>query len=100
MLDAQSRESDKATRQKMVWEIDRKLQEEVARPIISHGTAAACWQPYVKNVVIMVNSIYNGWRFEDIWLDREKHRLLPFGEKIVKCISPPAQPSAPVVAGG
>ena len=54
----------------MVWEIDRKLQEDIARPIISNGRAAGCWQPYVKGVTIQVNSIYNGWRFEDVWLDR------------------------------
>ena len=35
-----------------------------------HGRAAGCWQPYVKGVTIHINSIYNGWRFEDIWLDR------------------------------
>jgi peptide/nickel transport system substrate-binding protein len=27
-------------------------------------------QPQVKGVTIMVNSIYNGWRFEDVWLDK------------------------------
>ena len=26
--------------------------------------------PWVKNLTIQINSIYNGWRFEDIWLDR------------------------------
>jgi peptide/nickel transport system substrate-binding protein len=30
---------------------------------------AACWQPYVKGVTIGINSIYNGWRMEDVWLD-------------------------------
>ena len=54
----------------MVWEIDRKLQEDVARPIISQRPAAGCWQPYVKDLHDPVNSIYNGWRFEDVWLDR------------------------------
>jgi peptide/nickel transport system substrate-binding protein len=53
-----------------VWEIDRKLQEDGARPIIFHNIAATCWQPYVKGLTIMVNSIYNGWRFEDVWLDK------------------------------
>jgi hypothetical protein len=24
----------------------------------------------VKNETLMVNSIYNGWRMEDLWLDR------------------------------
>ena len=46
------------------------LQEEMAKPIIAYGRAAGCWQPYVKNLTLHVNSIYNNWRFEDIWLDR------------------------------
>jgi len=54
----------------MVWEIEKKLAEDVARPIIYHTIGAACWQPYVKNVNIMVNSIYNGWRWEDLWMDK------------------------------
>ena len=53
-----------------MWAIDRKLQEDGARPIIFHYRAASCRQPYVKGLTIMVNSIYNGWRFEDVWLDR------------------------------
>jgi peptide/nickel transport system substrate-binding protein len=70
LFEAQSQELDQEKRLKMVWEIDRKLQEDIARPIIVHNRAAGCWQPYVKGVTIQVNSIYNGWRFEDIWLDR------------------------------
>jgi peptide/nickel transport system substrate-binding protein len=66
----QSMESDADKRQKLVWAIDRKLQEDGARPIIFYYRAASCWQPYVKGLTIMVNSIYNGWRFEDLWLDR------------------------------
>ena len=27
-------------------------------------------QPYVKVLVTMVNSIYNGYRMEDVWLDK------------------------------
>ena len=46
------------------------LQEDIARPIIRNGLAASCAQPVVKNLTIMSNSIYNGWRFEDVWLDR------------------------------
>jgi peptide/nickel transport system substrate-binding protein len=56
--------------EKLVWEIDRKLQEDGARPIISHNLGATCWQPQVKGLTMMVNSIYNGWRMEDVWLDR------------------------------
>ena len=70
LFEAQSRELDFEKRLKMVWEIDRKLQEDIARPIILNGMAAGCWQPHVKGVVIQSNSIYNGWRFEDVWLDK------------------------------
>ncbi len=69
-FDRQSAETDQEKRKKLVWEIDRKLQEDVARPIILHNVAATCWQPYVKGLTTMVNSIYNGWRFEDVWLDK------------------------------
>ncbi len=70
LFEAQSREFDHEKRLKMVWEIDRKLQEDIARPIIAQGRAAGCWQPHVKGVVLHTNSIYNGTRFEDVWLDR------------------------------
>jgi peptide/nickel transport system substrate-binding protein len=70
LFEAQSRELDQKKRLAMVQDIDVKLQEDVARPIIYNGKAAGCWQPHVKGVVIHTNSIYNGWRFEDVWLDR------------------------------
>ncbi len=69
-FDQQSAETDQGKRKKLVWEIDRKLQEDGARPIIFHNIGATCWQPYVKGLTMMVNSIYNGWRFEDVWLDK------------------------------
>jgi peptide/nickel transport system substrate-binding protein len=70
MVDQQSMEPDPAKRKRLVWEIDRKLQEDLARPVIYHLRAATCWQPEVKGLTMMTNSQYNGWRFEDIWLDR------------------------------
>ena len=54
----------------MVWEIDKKLQEDVARPILMHARSGTCWKPYVKNMTIMNNSAYNGYRYEDVWLDK------------------------------
>jgi peptide/nickel transport system substrate-binding protein len=54
-----------------VWDIDKKLQEDVARPIIYHIRAATCWAPKVHGVTVMSNSHYNGWRFEDTWLDNQ-----------------------------
>jgi peptide/nickel transport system substrate-binding protein len=69
-FDEQSVMSDQEQRKKLVWAIDKKLQEDAARPIILHDIGATCWQPEVKGLTMMVNSIYNGWRFEDVWLDR------------------------------
>jgi peptide/nickel transport system substrate-binding protein len=54
----------------MVWDIDAKLQEDVARPIIMHNQVAGCWQPFVRNYGLMVNSSYNGWRFDEVWLNK------------------------------
>jgi peptide/nickel transport system substrate-binding protein len=70
LFDQQSAEADPQKRKKLVWEIDKKLQEDVARPILYHSRNATCWQPYVKGITIMVNSSYNGFRYEDVWLDK------------------------------
>jgi len=66
----QSMMTDQAARKKLVWEIDKKLQEDAARPIIYHNQGYTCWQPHVKGFVAHVNSLYNGWRFEDTWIDK------------------------------
>jgi peptide/nickel transport system substrate-binding protein len=70
MFVRQSSEADQDKRKELVWEIDRRLQQDGARPIIFHYKAATCMQPAVKDLTVMVNSIYNSWRFEDVWLDR------------------------------
>jgi peptide/nickel transport system substrate-binding protein len=56
--------------QKLVWEIERRLAEDGARPVIFYPRGGTCRQPWVKGLTIMVNSIYNGWRYEDVWLDK------------------------------
>ena len=70
LLAAQSNELDKEKRKKMVWDIERLLVEDAARPIILHSSAANCWQPHVKNFRPHDNSQYNNLRFEDVWLDK------------------------------
>jgi peptide/nickel transport system substrate-binding protein len=67
---AQSVETDRQKRRALVWDIDKKLQEDGARPIIYHFRAGTCYQPQLKGVSVMVNSQYNGWRMEEWWLDR------------------------------
>ena len=66
----QSMMADREKRRRLVWEIDKKLQEDGARPIVYHTRSATCMQPQVKGLTIMVNSQYNGWRMEDVWLER------------------------------
>jgi peptide/nickel transport system substrate-binding protein len=66
----QSTTADQEKRKKLVWEIDKKLQEDGARPIIYHTRLGTCMQPQLKGLTVMVNSQYNGWRMEDFWLDR------------------------------
>ena len=70
LIDQQSRETDLGKRRQLVWEVERKLAEDVARPIMTQGVAGLCWQPYVKNFTLHHNSLYNNWRFDDVWLDR------------------------------
>ena len=70
LIDRQSAESDVNKRKQLVWQIERRLAEEGARPIIFYPRGGTCQQPYVKGLTTMVNSIYNGYRMEDVWLDR------------------------------
>ena len=70
LIDQQSAEADPAKRKQVVWEIERRLAEDGARPIIFYPRGGTCAQPYVKGLVTMVNSIYNGYRMEDVWLDK------------------------------
>ena len=46
----------------MVWEIDHKLQEDFARPVIYHLRAATCWQPYRGSL------IHARWSGEACWI--------------------------------
>jgi peptide/nickel transport system substrate-binding protein len=70
LYDKQSMEPDQAKRKKIVWEIDRVLTEDAARPIVFRYDLGTCRYPYVKNVTTNVNSIFNSWRLEDAWLDK------------------------------
>jgi peptide/nickel transport system substrate-binding protein len=70
LLVRQSQEADKDKRRQLVWEIERMLVEDAARPIIYHGVSGNCWHAYVKGYTAHANSIYNNTRFEDTWLDK------------------------------
>jgi peptide/nickel transport system substrate-binding protein len=70
LIARQSAERDQEKRKKIAWEIDRKLTSEAVRPMLYYMRGGTCWRPEVKNLSIHVNSIYNSWRMEDVWLER------------------------------
>jgi peptide/nickel transport system substrate-binding protein len=70
LVDTQSAESDVEKRKRMVWAIEKKLANDDARPILFYTRAANCHYPRLKGLTTQVNSIYNGQRFEDLWLDK------------------------------
>ncbi len=85
LLQSRSRQADRQAigrkpniekRKKIVWEIEKKLIEDDARPILFYNKAANCRRPYLKGLTTLVNSIYNCWRFEDLWLDRGSRRQI------------------------
>jgi peptide/nickel transport system substrate-binding protein len=70
LIEQQSIEADEGRRKQLLWAIERKLAEVGARPFIFYSRQGTCRQPYVKGLTIMVNSVFNGWRMEDVWLDK------------------------------
>ena len=77
LVDRQSAESNIEKRKKIVWEIEKKLIEDDARPILFYTKAANCRMPHLKGLTTMVNSNYNSWRFEGLWLDRAVGSSIP-----------------------
>jgi peptide/nickel transport system substrate-binding protein len=70
LVDQQSMEADPVKRKEIVWQIERVLAEAGVRPVLYYPAGASCHQPWVKDLTLMTNSIYNGWRMEDVWLDK------------------------------
>jgi peptide/nickel transport system substrate-binding protein len=70
LIEQQSIEPDQEKRRHLVWSIEKKLVEDDAKPLLFFGRGGSCRDPKLKNLTLMVNSIYNGWRMEDVWLDR------------------------------
>ena len=69
LIDLQSQELDHARRLKLVWDIQRKLEADVARPMLGWRNEYFTRWPYVKNLVPH-NSLYNYGRMQEVWLDR------------------------------
>src|ERR1700730_4789577 len=68
MYEQQSIEPDQAKRKKLVWEIDRRLTEDGARPIIFNYRLGTCHYPRVHGITVLVKTLFNGWRLDNAWL--------------------------------
>ena len=69
LIDQQSGELDRAKRLKLVWDIQRRLEAEVARPMLGWRNEYFTHWPYVKNLLPQ-NSLYNYARMQEVWLDK------------------------------
>ncbi len=69
LIDQQSEELDRDKRLKRVFEIQRKLEADVARPMLGWRNEYFTRWPYVKNLVPH-NSLYNYARMQEVWLDK------------------------------
>jgi hypothetical protein len=69
LIDQQSQELDRSKRFKLVAEIQRKLETDVARPMLGWRKEYFAHWPHVKGLVAH-NSLYNYGRMQDVWLDR------------------------------
>src|SRR5207248_2087693 len=55
----QSTLAEQDKRKRLVWEIERRLAEDSARPMIFYAPAVNCWNPKLKGLTIPINGIYN-----------------------------------------
>ena len=69
LIDQQSQELDRDKRQKLVWQIQKQLESDVARPMLGWRKEYFTQWPHVKNLVAH-NSLYNWGRMQDVWLDK------------------------------
>ena len=69
MIEQQSQELDPQKRLSMVWQIQRKLEEDAARPIMGWRVDRFAHRPQVKNLILN-QVVYNCCRLQETWLDR------------------------------
>jgi peptide/nickel transport system substrate-binding protein len=69
MIEAQSQELDVKKRMRLVADIQKKLEEDAARPTIDWRQEYYLQWQHVKNL-IPHQSIYNWGRMQEVWLDK------------------------------
>src|SRR5215813_9261353 len=69
LIDRQSQELDQKKRLEMVLAIQKRLEQDAARPVLAQRLDYFAHWPYVKGLVPH-NNVYNFSRFQDVWLDK------------------------------
>jgi peptide/nickel transport system substrate-binding protein len=69
LIELQSQEPSRERRLALVAQIQRKLEEDVAKPMLGWRTGYVAMWPHVRNLVPH-HSIYNWARMQEVWLDR------------------------------
>ncbi len=69
LIDQQSQEIDPKKRLALVYGIQKRLEEEAARPILSWRIDYFTHWPHVKGLIPQ-NSVYNYGRMQDVWSDK------------------------------
>jgi peptide/nickel transport system substrate-binding protein len=69
LIDAQSQELDPKKRLALVWQIQKRLEEDAARPMVGWRLDYFMQWDYVRNLVPH-QSIYNYGRMQEVWLDK------------------------------
>jgi peptide/nickel transport system substrate-binding protein len=67
MMDEESATLDPVKRKQLVWEIQKRLELEGARPVLGWTLDYHMHWPYVRNLIPQP-SIYNYGRYQDVWL--------------------------------
>jgi peptide/nickel transport system substrate-binding protein len=69
MIDQQSAEVDPKKRLELVWALQKKVEDDAARPLLNWRIDHFAHWPHVKNLVPH-QSIYNWGRMQEVWSDR------------------------------
>jgi peptide/nickel transport system substrate-binding protein len=72
LLDQPSQEANSDKRKAIVWQIERILGEDVARPIIYHNRVSTCRPRASHGRRAPREAFSNNWRFEHIGLDKAR----------------------------
>ena len=69
MMERQSQELDPKKRLEQVIAIQKRLEQDAARPMLAQRLDYFAHWPHVKGLVPH-NNVYNFRRFQDVWLDK------------------------------